>query len=134
MCTSVPPYLILTLAQDGETKQPDRQKYMDDFNADGSDVFIFILSTRAGGVGINLFTADTVIVFDPDYNPHQEFVVFSLVVVNDPLADLYAQSSGICPSLLRRTAPDAWAGNCPRSSFWAEEDRLGLQTHDEGQR
>ncbi|KZV93790.1 hypothetical protein EXIGLDRAFT_645875 [Exidia glandulosa HHB12029] len=57
---------------DGETKQADRQKYMDEFNAEDSDVFIFILSTRAGGVGINLFTADTVIVFDPDYNPHQD--------------------------------------------------------------
>jgi len=77
---------------DGETKQTDRQKCMDDFNAPESDVFIFILSTRAGGVGINLFTgelnelitsdwtrgltpflADTVIIFDPDYNPHQEY-------------------------------------------------------------
>ncbi|KAH7106747.1 SNF2 family N-terminal domain-containing protein [Auriculariales sp. MPI-PUGE-AT-0066] len=57
---------------DGDTKQSDRQKYMDEFNGPDSDVFIFILSTRAGGVGINLFTADTVIIFDPDYNPHQD--------------------------------------------------------------
>lgn len=45
---------------------------MDEFNKPGSDVFIFLLTTRAGGAGINLFTADTVILFDPDFNPHQE--------------------------------------------------------------
>lgn len=44
---------------------------MDEFNDPNSDVFIFILTTRAGGTGINLYTADTVIIFDPDFNPHQ---------------------------------------------------------------
>lgn len=44
---------------------------MDEFNRENSDVFIFILTTRAGGVGINLWSADTVIIFDPDFNPHQ---------------------------------------------------------------
>lgn len=48
---------------------------MDEFNKSGSDVFIYILSTRAGGVGINLTTADTVIIFDPDFNPHQDLQV-----------------------------------------------------------
>lgn len=59
------------LSQDGNTKQSDRQKDMDKFNKPDSDVFIYILTTRAGGVGINLWTADTVIIFDPDFNPHQ---------------------------------------------------------------
>ena len=58
--------------QDGDTKQADRQKSVDTFNHDNSDVFIFILTTRAGGVGINLWSADTVILFDPDFNPHQD--------------------------------------------------------------
>ncbi|EPQ60503.1 hypothetical protein GLOTRDRAFT_68181 [Gloeophyllum trabeum ATCC 11539] len=60
------------LRLDGNTKQADRQKGMDEFNRPGSDVFIYILSTRAGGVGINLWSADTVIIFDPDFNPHQD--------------------------------------------------------------
>ncbi|KAI0347824.1 hypothetical protein BDW22DRAFT_1349889 [Trametopsis cervina] len=60
------------LRLDGNTKQADRQKDMDLFNKPDSDVFIYILSTRAGGVGINLWSADTVIIFDPDFNPHQD--------------------------------------------------------------
>ncbi|KAJ7900162.1 SNF2 family DNA-dependent ATPase [Mycena olivaceomarginata] len=60
------------LRLDGNTKSKDRQKGMDEFNREGSDVFIYLLTTRAGGVGINLFTADTVIIFDPDFNPHQD--------------------------------------------------------------
>ncbi|TFY68138.1 hypothetical protein EVG20_g3685 [Dentipellis fragilis] len=59
------------LRLDGNTKQVDRQKGMDEFNRPDSDVFIYLLTTRAGGVGINLWSADTVIIFDPDYNPHQ---------------------------------------------------------------
>ncbi|KAF8913030.1 SNF2 family N-terminal domain-containing protein, partial [Gymnopilus junonius] len=53
------------------TKSSVRQKAMDEFNKPNSEYFIFLLTTRAGGVGINLFTADTVIIFDPDFNPHQ---------------------------------------------------------------
>ncbi|KAF7320271.1 SNF2 family DNA-dependent ATPase [Mycena kentingensis (nom. inval.)] len=60
------------LRLDGNTKSAERQKGMDEFNRPGSDVFIYLLTTRAGGVGINLFTADTVIIFDPDFNPHQD--------------------------------------------------------------
>ncbi|PCH33925.1 hypothetical protein WOLCODRAFT_130070 [Wolfiporia cocos MD-104 SS10] len=63
---------IKYLRLDGTTKQADRQKDMDAFNEPGSDIFIYLLTTRAGGVGINLWTADTVIIFDPDFNPHQD--------------------------------------------------------------
>ncbi|KAJ7630765.1 SNF2 family DNA-dependent ATPase [Roridomyces roridus] len=60
------------LRLDGNTKGKDRQKGMDEFNKEGSDVFIYLLTTRAGGVGINLSTANSVIIYDPDFNPHQD--------------------------------------------------------------
>jgi SNF2 family DNA or RNA helicase len=41
------------------------------FNMVNSEYFIFLLSTRAGGLGLNLQTADTVVIFDSDWNPHQ---------------------------------------------------------------
>ena len=44
---------------------------MDEFNKPNSEYFMYLLTTRAGGVGINLSSADTVIIFDPDFNPHQ---------------------------------------------------------------
>ena len=44
---------------DGNTTYEDRESQIDDFNKEGSDIFCFILSTRAGGLGINLQTADT---------------------------------------------------------------------------
>ena len=42
---------------------------LDEYNRPGSDKFLFMLSTRAGGLGINLATADVVILFDSDWNP-----------------------------------------------------------------
>src|ERR1700749_4289840 len=62
---------------DGNLGTIDRQKRIDDFNAPGSPLFAFLLSTRAGGVGINLATADTVIILDPDFNPHQDIQAVS---------------------------------------------------------
>lgn len=53
---------------DGQTKQDERDEGMELFNAPNSKKFIFLLSTRAGGLGINLQTADTVILFDSDWN------------------------------------------------------------------
>ena len=56
---------------DGKVKGNDRQKAIDRFNTN-PDAFIFLLSTRAGGVGINLTAADTVIIFDSDWNPQND--------------------------------------------------------------
>jgi len=57
---------------DGGVKLEDRQRQIEEFNTEGSEKSIFLLSTRAGGVGINLATADTVIIYDSDWNPHMD--------------------------------------------------------------
>lgn len=46
-----------------------REKEIEDFHDLKQNKFIFLLSTRAGGLGINLIAADTVILFDSDWNP-----------------------------------------------------------------
>lgn len=60
------------LRLDGSTKPDDRSQLLKMFNAPGSEYFVFILSTRAGGLGLNLQSADTVIIYDSDWNPHQD--------------------------------------------------------------
>ncbi|KAL8763042.1 MAG: hypothetical protein Q9184_001069 [Pyrenodesmia sp. 2 TL-2023] len=62
---------------DGSMGSLEKQKRIDQFNAPDSRLFAFLLSTRAGGVGINLATADTVIILDPDFNPHQDIQALS---------------------------------------------------------
>ena len=57
---------------DGSTSLEDREEAMRDFSAPDSDAFIFLLSIRAAGRGLNLQTSDTVIVYDPDPNPKNE--------------------------------------------------------------
>ncbi|KAF4548129.1 Chromatin structure-remodeling complex subunit snf21-like protein [Elsinoe fawcettii] len=63
---------IKYLRLDGSTKADDRSELLKVFNAPGSEYFCFLLSTRAGGLGLNLQTADTVIIYDSDWNPHQD--------------------------------------------------------------
>ncbi|XP_029463739.1 probable global transcription activator SNF2L1 isoform X1 [Rhinatrema bivittatum] len=54
---------------DGQTPHEEREEAIETFNAPNSSKFIFMLSTRAGGLGINLATADVVILYDSDWNP-----------------------------------------------------------------
>uniref|UniRef100_T1GGP4 ATP-dependent helicase brm n=1 Tax=Megaselia scalaris TaxID=36166 RepID=T1GGP4_MEGSC len=60
------------LRLDGTTKAEDRGDLLKKFNDKNSEYFVFLLSTRAGGLGLNLQSADTVIIFDSDWNPHQD--------------------------------------------------------------
>ena len=58
---------------DGMVPWGERQELMDSFNNGPLDqAFVFLLSTRAGGLGINLVSADTVIIYDGDFNPQQD--------------------------------------------------------------
>lgn len=57
---------------DGSTDHEVRIQAIDEYNAPNSKKFIFLLTTRAGGLGINLTTADTVILYDSDWNPQAD--------------------------------------------------------------
>ncbi|KXN66136.1 Smarca5 protein [Conidiobolus coronatus NRRL 28638] len=57
---------------DGQTSHEERIDAIDAYNAPDSEKFLFLLTTRAGGLGINLVTADIVIIFDSDWNPQAD--------------------------------------------------------------
>lgn len=111
------------LRLDGDLQQAQRQKSIDAFNAPDSECFIFLLTTRAGGVGINLASADTgelrardrvlmlVIVYDPDFNPHQDLQV---------CIDEWGLGLG---------AYDI--GHFAKLPLWADEKGARVQAHDE---
>ena len=88
------------LRLDGSTKPEERAELLAKFNAPESIYDIFLLSTRAGGLGLNLQTADTVILYDSDWNPHADLVsappgalwILVLMVGDDVLA-----SARSCP-------------------------------------
>ena len=66
---------------DGNVGSAERQLRIDRFNRDlgsaAKEKFVFLLSTRAGGLGINLATADTVVLYDSDWNPHNDIQALS---------------------------------------------------------
>ncbi|KAL7751398.1 hypothetical protein RI367_003258 [Sorochytrium milnesiophthora] len=57
---------------DGNIRGTERQAAIDRFSQPDSESFVFLLCTRAGGVGINLTAADTAIIFDSDWNPQND--------------------------------------------------------------
>ena len=57
---------------DGSTAHEDRIAAIDEYNKPDSEKFIFLLTTRAGGLGINLTTADIVVLYDSDWNPQAD--------------------------------------------------------------
>uniref|UniRef100_A0A0D3G347 ATP-dependent DNA helicase CHR12 n=1 Tax=Oryza barthii TaxID=65489 RepID=A0A0D3G347_9ORYZ len=65
-------YQFKYMRLDGSTKTEERGRLLADFNKKDSEYFLFLLSTRAGGLGLNLQTADTVIIFDSDWNPQMD--------------------------------------------------------------
>ena len=69
---------------DGGIKGELRKNAIDHFNAPGSQDFCFLLSTWAGGLGINLASADTVVIFDSDWNPQNDLQVRHILVPSYP--------------------------------------------------
>lgn len=59
------------LRLDGSTAVTDRQDLIDQYTQD-KDIFVFLLSTKAGGLGINLTAADVAIIHDIDFNPYND--------------------------------------------------------------
>lgn len=57
---------------DGAVGRRERQAAIDRFTNPSNDQFVFLLSTRAGGLGLNLTAADTVIIYDSDWNPQND--------------------------------------------------------------
>jgi SWI/SNF-related matrix-associated actin-dependent regulator of chromatin subfamily A member 5 len=57
---------------DGSTAHEDRISAIDEYNREGSEKFVFLLTTRAGGLGINLTSADIVVLYDSDWNPQAD--------------------------------------------------------------
>lgn len=60
------------LRLDGSTNHDLRTERVNLFNKENSEYQIFLLSTKAGGLGLNLQTADTVILYDSDWNPQTD--------------------------------------------------------------
>lgn len=90
-----------------------------DFNAEGSSAFCFLLSTRAGGLGLNLQTADTVIMFDSDWNPAMDSQAGSRNTIRI-YRDLESEIWNVVPSHARRVKsrscpgqPLGWASRPP---------------------
>jgi len=69
---------------DGRIRGNLRQEAIDRFCKPDSDRFVFLLCTRAGGLGINLTAADTVIIFDSDWNPQNDIQVHHAVLCLHP--------------------------------------------------
>ena len=71
------------------------QQYINDFNMPGSDKFVFMLSTRAGGLGINLASADTVILYDSDWNPQVDLQAqVPMTITSSPVSPLFDRMGG----------------------------------------
>lgn len=126
---------------DGSVSWQDRQQAMTDFNND-PELFCFLLSTRAGGLGINLTAADTVIIYDSDWNPHQDMQVSleSLHLQYKPQQQSLADQLLFGSRPVKRETSEgphlassrSWcllaAGNGPSAQDWAGKAGPGAET------
>lgn len=110
---------------DGAVRADLRQAAIDRFNDAAQDAFVFLLCTRAGGVGINLTAADTVVIFDSDWNPQNDIQaqarchrigqtkavkVYRLITRGTYERDMFDKAGmklGLDRAVLQRILPDA---------------------------
>lgn len=81
MLVSSPFYRYLYERIDGRVRGNLRQAAIDRFSKPDSDRFVFLLCTRAGGLGINLTAADTCVIFDSDWNPQNDLQVLDCALM-----------------------------------------------------
>ena len=99
---------------DGSTPRAKRNFIVNQFNAEGSDYFIFLMSTRSGGMGLNLQSADTCILYDSDWNPQPDIQVRLSVSFRLAIGALIFLTCVVF-TFIR-------SGNGTRSSHWTNED------------
>ena len=80
---------------DGSSRISERRDMVDDFQTK-SDIFVFLLSTRAGGLGINLTAADTVIFYDSDWNPTVDQQVMMLLLYGTLCLMMLNRTNTVC--------------------------------------
>ncbi|KAM7323866.1 hypothetical protein ACRRTK_016171 [Alexandromys fortis] len=96
-----------------------RQEAIDRFNAPGAQQFCFLLSTRAGGLGINLATADTVIIYDSDWNPHNDIQAAPCMTTGFPYGPSW------CTQRWPRALSQAWVLSCSLLQAFSRAHRIG---------
>jgi len=108
----------LSLRLDGSTPAEEREKRVYRYNAPDSPCFIFLLSTRAGGLGLNLTTADTVIIFDSDWYVVHCFVA-PLECTVYFVQKLTRSILCTCIAITQQEPCHGFASTRPRASNWA---------------
>ena len=79
---------------DGMVNIQDRQQRIKDFNKD-PNIFLFLISTRAGGLGINLTAADTVIIYDSDWVSLHSMLDFSISFFSSDMEKLFQNKNSL---------------------------------------
>lgn len=85
---------------------------IDEFNSPNCRVPVFLMSTRAGGLGINVQSADTVIIYDPDFNPFADLQVLFVTSLQTHAACCFLRS-GFCPLSHPHEVVRFLKGPCP---------------------
>ena len=120
---------------DGTVAAADRLTAMNEFQDKDNEIDVFLLSTRAGGLGVNLTRADTVIIFDSDWNPHMDLQVCMRARTQAAAAATQQsthdpRASALFSFLTAIVRHTCTTGDGPRAPHRPDEDRNGLPPRD----